>query len=204
VRICHDRNLNLLGDDVTETEIMRRYDISRSETNRLLEKLAAVGVVERKLGYGWRFLDSLKDSQARLEAYRFRLLIEPQGMLQPSFVLPADWAAEIRERHHKIMKSEWHAGSSVAFFEMNAAFHLGLAAASGNRYILDAVNRQNHLRRLLNYDWHHGRSRVETVCREHLEMLDRLEAGDNQIASLLMYRHIEKTLDLRPPFASSK
>jgi DNA-binding GntR family transcriptional regulator len=29
-------------------------------------------------------------------------------------------------------------------------------------------------------------------CEQHLEILDRLKAGDNEIASVLMRRHIEQ------------
>ena len=41
----------------------------------------------------------------------------------------------------------WSDTASIALYEMNAAFHEGLAAASGNRYLLVAVQQQNRLRR---------------------------------------------------------
>src|SRR5690606_3157745 len=107
----------------TETEIMRRYDISRNEAGRLLERLADLGVVERKLGYGWRFVDTLKDLAARRESFQFRLAIEPAGILMPSFQLDPAWAEEMRERHRVFAEREWHNSHSVAFFDMNAAFH---------------------------------------------------------------------------------
>jgi DNA-binding GntR family transcriptional regulator len=197
VRISHDRNAGNLGDEINETEIMRLYDLSRSEANRILERLANYSVIERKLGYGWRFLEGIKDSQARAESYAFRLVVEPQMLLQPHFELSPQWVAEMRERHASFSEGRWQTSESVRLFEMNAAFHEGLAAASNNRYFLDTVRRQNHLRRLLNYDWAYGFERVLTVCREHMEILDRLEENDNEIASLLLYRHIENTSELR-------
>lgn len=197
VRISHDRLKKVLGDDVNETEIMRLYGISRAEATRVLERLASYSVVERKLGYGWRFLEGINDPQARAESYRFRLVVEPQMLLQPGFRLSPGWAEEMRERHASFREEEWHQSESVRLFEMNAEFHLGLAAASGNRYFHDTVLRQNHLRRLLNYDWVFGFERVRSVCRDHMEILDRLEEGDNQLASLLLYRHLEKTMELR-------
>ena len=93
----------------------------------------------------------------------------------------------------------WTDASSIAFFEMNAAFHEGLAAGSGNRYFVAAIQRQNRLRRLSNYDWKHGRERVEVNCREHLEMLARLDAGDYELAALLMQRHLAVASRLRAP-----
>ncbi len=197
VRISHDRVKKVLGDDVNETEIMRHYGISRAEATRLLERLASYSVVERKLGYGWRFLEGINDSQARSESYRFRLVVEPQMLLQPGYELSPPWVEEMREKHASFTEQKWQQSESIRLFEMNAAFHEGLAVASGNRYFVDTVRRQNHLRRLLNYDWAYGYERVRTVCREHMEILDRLEDQDYDVASLLLYRHIEKTMELR-------
>ncbi|WP_157017160.1 GntR family transcriptional regulator [Mesorhizobium xinjiangense] len=199
-QISQDRNLQRLPDDVTETQIMRRYDLSRIEANRILERLSALGVLERKLGYGWRFLDSLQDLKARAEAYAFRIVVEPAALLQPGFALPKPWAVNMRRRHEHVLASEWSYGSSIGFFEMNAEFHAGLAEASGNRYFADVVRRQNQLRRLINYQWRHGRERVETNCREHLEILKKLEDGDNEMAALLLRQHIMNASNLPTPF----
>lgn len=199
-QIAHDRNLGNLADEVTETELMRRYNISRNEANRLLERLANLGVVERKLGYGWRFLDSLRDAEARRESYLFRAEVEPAGLRMPGFRLDPAWMQEMRDRHRRFSEMEWQDSQSVAFFDMNAAFHEGLAEASGNRYILDAIQRQNQLRRLLNYDWIYGSDRVQLVCREHGAILDNIERGDREMAALLMRRHIEHSIALRADF----
>jgi DNA-binding GntR family transcriptional regulator len=75
---------------------------------------------------------------------------------------------------------------------MNAGFHEGLARASGNRFIHLAIAQQNRVRRFSNYHWTLGEERVEANCRQHLEILDRLEAGENDVASLLLRRHIEQ------------
>ena len=79
---------------------------------------------------------------------------------------------------------------SIALFDMNAEFHEGICAASGNRYLQDAARRQNQLRLLSNYDWFYGEERVAITCTEHLQILQWLEAGDNQVAAALMRRHL--------------
>ncbi|MCA0920875.1 GntR family transcriptional regulator [Pseudooceanicola nanhaiensis] len=193
VRISHDRHRDILGQEITETEIMRRYEISRNEANRILERLAAYGVLERKLGYGWRFLDGIRDAQARRESYDFRMVIEPQMLLCPAFQLTPEWIAETRAQHRAFLESDWKQRDSIRLFEMDAAFHEGLALASGNRYFVDAVRRQNHMRRLLIYDRSDGFHGVARAVGEHLEVLDLLEREDNQIASILLYRHLERT-----------
>jgi DNA-binding GntR family transcriptional regulator len=36
-------------------------------------------------------------------------------------------------------------------------------------------------------------------CREHLAILDRLAEGDRELAALLLRRHIESAMQVRPP-----
>jgi DNA-binding GntR family transcriptional regulator len=197
VALAHDRESGGLADEVSEQEVMRRYGLARPEAQRLLARLADLDMIERKPGYGWRFLQPARDPAVHDERYRFRLLIEPMGLLEPGFRLDPDWIAEMRERHRETLSRPWRDSAAIGFFEMNASFHEGLAAASGNRFIHSAIRRQNQLRRLSNYDWIFGFERVEVNCREHLEMLDYLEAGDREVASALMRRHLQRASALR-------
>ena len=98
----------------------------------------------------------------------------------------------------------WSDTASIALYEMNAAFHEGLAAASGNRYFLVGVQQQNRLRRFGNYDWTFGHERVIVNCREHLAILDQLEAGQNEAAAALLRRHLEGAQKLKRSAVPSK
>ena len=204
VRLAHERENGLLPDEVSELEVMRRYELGRPEAQKLLARLADLDMVERKPGYGWRFLHEPRDQRLREESYRFRLIIEPMAMLEPGFHLDPGWIAEMRARHAETLRQPWRESSSVAFYEMNADFHEGLAAATGNRYFHSAVRRQNQLRRLSNYDWDHGFERVQVNCTEHLGMLDHLDAGENEVASALMRSHLLRASKLRPPAKPGK
>ena len=62
-------------------------------------------------------------------------------------------AARMRAAHEGFLGRAWRGTDSVAFFETNAAFHLGLAQASGNRFLVQAVEQQNQLRLFYNYDY---------------------------------------------------
>lgn len=190
LRISHDRQSKRLDDYVSEKDLMERYGLGRPVVRHALERLADLGVVERKLGYGWRFLADVWDFAARQESYRFRMVIEPAAIREPGFMLPPGWFEDMKAQHEAFLRAPWTEGSSIAFFEMNAAFHEGVAAASGNRFFVAAIQRQNRLRRLANYDWTHGRERVEVNCGEHLAMLAHMQAGDTELAALLMQRHL--------------
>jgi DNA-binding GntR family transcriptional regulator len=197
LRICRERQRGALPDDVSEKTLMDAYGIGRPAIKLALDRLAELGVVERRLGYGWRFLADVWDAQARRESYRFRMVIEPAAIREPGFALPDDWYREMKRQHQAALEGPWSEASSIAFFEMNAAFHEGIAAASGNRFFVAAIQRQNRLRRLSNYDWKHGRERVEVNCREHLELLERMKAGDTELAALLMQRHLAVASQLK-------
>ncbi|KRE17508.1 GntR family transcriptional regulator [Bosea sp. Root381] len=197
VRLAHDRETGVLADEFSEQEVMRRYALSRPQAQQLLRRLAEFEMVERKPGYGWRFVAPPRDPGAHDERYRFRLLIEPMSFLEPGFALAGHWIETMRRDHRDTLSRPWRQGSAIGFFEMNAAFHEGIAAASGNRFILSAVRRLNQSRRLSNYDWVFGFERVEVNCREHLEMLDAVEKGDAVRASDLMRSHLQRASELR-------
>lgn len=200
VLIARDRSEGHLAEHISETELMRRYEFGRQTVRRALDRLLDLDVVARRAGYGWRFSSAPWDVAARQESYRFRIVVETAAILEPGFALAGGWADDMEMRHEAALRQPWGPASSVAFFEMNAAFHAGLAAASGNRYVLSAVERQNRLRRLSNYHWARGFERVETNCREHLEILARLRAGEVEVAAVLMRRHLEHASRLRPSF----
>ncbi len=191
VAIARARNAGQLPGDISEADLMRRFEVTRPTLLRILNRLAEIGMVERKSGHGWLFAPSAYDEAAQRESYRFRALIEPAALREPGFALPADWIPAMRKRHHEMLARAWHDGTAVELFEMNAQFHEGLAAASGNRYFLTAVQQQNRLRRFVNYDWGLGVQRMVVSCREHLEMLDRIADGDREVAAALMTRHLD-------------
>ncbi|WP_044589129.1 GntR family transcriptional regulator [Bradyrhizobium sp. LTSPM299] len=197
VAIARDRRSGRLPIDVSERDLMQRYDATRPVVQRVLAKLAEVAAVQRKPGHGWRFQPIIADAQARAESYRYRILIEPAGLLEPGFQLDPGWAAEMRQRHEETLREPWKETASIALYEMNAAFHEGLAAASGNRFLLVAVQQQNRLRRFANYDWVFGYERVVVNCREHLAILDRLDAGEHEVAAQLLRGHLERAAMLK-------
>lgn len=190
IAIARLRREGALAEQFAELELMRLTGRERTPVRQALIKLEGLGVIERRQGYGWQFFDPVRDARAREESYNFRQLIECAAILSPEFSLSTEWIRSMRARHEAIMTAPWTDTSSVTLFEMNAEFHLGISAASGNRYIEEAMHRQNQLRRLSNYNWQHGSARVAVTCREHLEILDRLERGENEVAAALMRKHL--------------
>lgn len=199
IEIARLRRCGNLANEVSTREMVRITGRSLATVQRALSRLEELKSIERKPGYGWVFINSADDSRTRDESSRFRQMVEPLALLEEGFRLDSAWADDMRVRHEDFMCQEWsHHTSPVRFFEMNAAFHEGLAAASGNRFVLDAIRRQNQVRRLFNYDWLYGFERVLVNSREHLAILDCLLASDMELASVLMRRHLQDARKVVP------
>jgi DNA-binding GntR family transcriptional regulator len=190
VAIARARNTGKLPVEVAQQEVVRLFDVKLPTVLRVLRQMSDLGLVERKPGNGWSFVASIDSSRTRSESYAFRRAIEPAMLLQPTFQLDREWARHSRERHLAFRHKPWRDVLAVKFYEMNSDFHEQLARFSGNRYMLNAVQRQIQLRSFMNYQWVYGVERVQASIDEHLSILSALEAGRHHDASVLMEGHL--------------
>lgn len=193
VAIAEARNTGRLAADCTQQELVRLFNAKLPTVGRVMRHLSQLGLVGRKRGHGWSFVASINSAGAQAESYAFRQILEPAGLVQPGFELDRQWARACRACHLAFRHKAWRRTLAVAFFEMNADFHEQLARCSGNRYLLNAMQRQNQVRSFLNYQWTYGVERVQASIDEHLEILDALEAGQNRRAAELMRAHIDRS-----------
>ncbi len=194
--IARSRQDGELPDSTTEADLMRRFGATRADVASALRYLAGLGVVERKPGFGWRFVASADTAADKQAAYRFRLLIEPAALLEPEWCADPSWIVRMRAEHQRYLKRRWRPADAIDFFEMNAAFHLGLVGFSCNRFLIQAVAQQNALRRLRNYSWRLGEDRVRVSCADHLAILDAVASGDMAMAAERMRQHLAETAAL--------
>ena len=190
ITVAQARNTGKLPVEVAQQEIVRMFDVKLPTVLRVLRQMSELGLVERKPGNGWSFTPSIDSSRTRSESYAFRRAIEPAVLLQPTFQLDREWAKESRARHLEFRRKPWRDTLAVKFYEVNSDFHEQLARCSGNRYMLNAVQRQIQLRTFMNYQWVYGVERVHASIDEHLAILTALEANRNQDAAVLMEGHL--------------
>lgn len=198
VRVAADYVASRLPEQFSEADMMRQYGVNRGLLLRVLRRMSNERVIERNPGYGWRFAPLLRSMESHDESYRFRMVVEPAALLEPTFVLDTGWVSRCRQDHERILATPPAKLSVVAFFEVNAAFHEGLAACSGNHFFHQAVQLQNQLRRFLSYSWTYGQDRIAASCHEHLAILDALEKEDREWAAALMRRHLDLAGQLKP------
>ncbi|MFY3705762.1 GntR family transcriptional regulator [Achromobacter dolens] len=193
-RLIADRATRVLPDQFTERELLQRYPAPRSVLAKALLQLSADGLLEKRKGHGWQFAPSLENREALDESYRFRMTIECAGLLEPTFRLDRNALERMRAAHEALIQRDDAGISAAEFFGLNAAFHEMLARCSGNRYILQAVQQQNQLRRLEEHAAFHREARFVDSSNEHLRIIAALEAGDQEKASQLLREHLSTSL----------
>lgn len=193
IAIARARNNGTLPRHCAQQEMVRLFDAKLTTLVRVLRELAELGMVERKPGNGWTFTSSIDSERAQQDSYAFRRIIEPAGLLEPTFELDVEWLERARARHLQFRKRQWRDTLAIEFYEMNSDFHEQLARCSGNRFLLSTVQRQNQLRTFLNYHWVHGVERVIESIEEHLGIIDALAERRNDRAHRLMLDHLESS-----------
>jgi DNA-binding GntR family transcriptional regulator len=198
MRVANDRLGGTLPDVVSESELMRRYDLRRPDLLRLLDRIAAEGWVERLPGYGWRFAQTLSSPDAYVQTVRFRMMIEPPGILEPGFHLPREAVARLREQQERVINGGLKTFTPAEIFRFGCEFHETIANASGNPFLVDALRRINSIRRLFAY----GKVIPEhdVIARqagEHIELLNLITQGRREEASRYMAWHLTDALGTR-------
>jgi DNA-binding GntR family transcriptional regulator len=199
-KMAADRVAGSLPDQVSEADLMRRYNVARGQLARVLNGLVQDNVIERRSGNGWRFLPALDATQLHEDSYRFRLLIEPACILEPTFRVDKARAQRLRQTHVALLADGIEKLSSSKFFELNAEFHEFVASCSHNRFLEQAVVNQNRLRRFFSYISLPAVERMRVSCSEHVAILDRLLAGEREHAATLLWRHLLGSSRVRPRF----
>ena len=195
-RLLVDRGRGALGDTVSEAELMARYDAPRSLLAKVLLRLNREGLIERRKGHGWQFQPTLDTPEAVAESYRFRLVVECAALLEPGFKADPAELERVREEHKRFMEAKPAARTAAEFFAMNLRFHEMLAEFSGNRFLLQAIQQMNRLRKFQEFASFASDSRgLAQSCREHLAILDALADGDREWAAALMRKHLSSAIE---------
>lgn len=195
-QLVHDRIAGILPESFTQTEISQRYDVDRGVLTRTLVKLSEDGLIARNAGHGWRFLQTLNSDIALPNSYGFRLMIEPMALLTPNLHVDRQMLKRLRARHLRLITHpDITQVPAKEIFETDAAFHELLAEASGNLFVLQAIQQQNRLRRLLEFGSYHNKRRVKEWCEEHVAIIDALRENKQEQAAELMRKHLQYAFD---------
>jgi DNA-binding GntR family transcriptional regulator len=187
-RIVDDMAMGTLSGALTESALMRRYAVDRGGLGAVLRRLNREGLVAPSLGRGWVFiafnLDILR------EGYQLRALVEPGYIRDPALRIDAARLDGLRRDHEAMLAKLSPRTPFEDTFALDARFHETLAEFTGNRFFIELIRTQSNIRRLSEYL---GRTRLENVrrsFRDHLEIIEALQAGERDWAAAVMQRHL--------------
>ncbi len=190
--------------DVTELFVKDKYNLTKAETQDMLSRAAREGWAEPKPGYGWRLRSVAKTPETFEHIYRFRAVIEPAALLEPSFVFDRAIHDTLKRAQQKMLDGDARRLSPEALVQAGAQFHVELIKMSGNMMFFQALERANQLRRLLEYRTNVNRQRFEIQCADHLHILDLVQQGENLEAAHFMKKHLSGALAAKSPLVFAR
>lgn len=195
-QIGEDRLSGLLADRVTESELLRRYALTRTQLTRLLRRMMQEGWVERLPGKGWSFLPALNTEDGYVQMYQFRAVVEPAALLFPGYALSIELSSKLRRQQTALVGAKAGRYSRAELFQFGAYFHEAVVSGAHNDLMTEAIRRANQLRRLMDYRYRAqvNPTRLIDECGEHLRLLDLIDQGQLHQAAEFLREHLESAL----------
>jgi DNA-binding GntR family transcriptional regulator len=188
--IADDRLAGQLGGEITEVDLMQRYDTSRQRIQRVLHRMAREGMIERKPGRGWMFQYVLNTPEAYRDSYRFRMIIEPAALLEPGYAVDLAELDKCYREQTELLSGGIEKWARSELFRPGVHLHETVIAGAHNHLLLDALKKVNQLRRLVEYRARLDREHMVRQCTEHLELIDLLRRGERMEASQFLREHL--------------
>ncbi|MDJ1007322.1 MAG: GntR family transcriptional regulator [Paracoccaceae bacterium] len=173
------------GDRLTETDLARRFGISRTPIREAIRRLETDGLVTHipRVGAAIRRLDHAEIS----ELYDMRTVLEGTAA---RFAARAASDVELDELA-AIHRAMGRAEGAAALYETNRQFHAALLDAARNRFLIKAVEAIHTTFLILGTSTMEDTERARAALNEHAVLLEALRARDGEAAEAAMRRHIE-------------
>jgi DNA-binding GntR family transcriptional regulator len=178
------------GEKISEPELARTYGISRGPLREAIRRLEGLRLVESRPNVGARVVQlSVKEL---LEIYRVREALEGMACRLAAINMSDDEIKALRtllDQHQAGIEQQ----EGQAYFqkEGDLDFHYRIVMGSGNSKLQELLAADlYHLVRMYRYQFSLSSSRPTMALREHHQILDAIESRDEELAELLMRRHI--------------
>jgi DNA-binding GntR family transcriptional regulator len=190
LRMANDRISGELADEVTEADLMARYQLQRLQVQRILNRMARESLIDRKPGRGWMFRPLMSNAESHRESYRFRMIIEPAALLEPGYQTDLQALETCRREQLDLLDGGIERATAAELYRAGVHFHETLVAGAHNRFLLDSLRNINQMRRIVEYGARLDRSRLHRQCEEHLVLIDLLTRGERMEASHFLRQHL--------------
>ena len=192
LRLADDHTEGRLPERASENELIRRYGSSRGMIMRVLQRAAGEGWTERLPGRGWAFIPLLTSELTYEQICRYRIVVEPAAMLEPTFVLDRPALEACRREQVAMFDGAGRDLSPVELFESGSRFHQTVLACSRNPFFINGLTQANRVRRLIEYRKTMGSVNWRNRCMHHVRIAELLLDEAREEAASLMRTHLEQ------------
>ena len=179
-----------MGTKISEPELARHYDISRSTLRDALSRLEGCGLLERKANVGYRVVTLSTDKL--LELFRVRESLEGMACYLAAQNMTKEQIAELRALLHEHEKHE-ALQQGEAYFQKagDLDFHFKIVFGSANQLLIRLLCEElYYLVRMYRYQFGMASPRAKKAFHEHHNIIQAIEDKDGELAEILMRRHI--------------
>ncbi len=178
------------GSKITEPGLARTYGISRGPLREAMRRLEMHRLIEREPHVGARVVKlSMREL---LELFDLREALESMAARLAARHMTADEVRALREvlnTHER--QSDMQQGEAYFQREGDLDFHYLIAHGSHNRMLVRMLcDDLYYLVRLYRTQFSAKGARPQRAFVEHHRIVDAIEAGDEELAEMLMRRHI--------------
>jgi DNA-binding GntR family transcriptional regulator len=159
---------------------------------RALQRAAGEGWTERLPGRGWGFIPLLTSELTYEQICRYRIVVEPAAMLEPTFVLDRSAIEACYAEQIALFKTAGSGLSPVEVFESGSRFHQVVLDCSRNPFFINGLAQVNKVRRLVEYRKTLASRNWLERCQEHARIAELLLSDAREEASVLMRKHLDE------------
>ncbi|PKA42693.1 GntR family transcriptional regulator (plasmid) [Rhizobium sullae] len=175
------------GTWLKQIDLERRYECTRPEVRRALDRLAQKRLVEHVPNRGYHVYEP--DGRRAREVSEIRIIVET-GVADR---IISNASAESIARLQMLAKAFDDMilfGTMLELYEANLAFHRELLALSGNQELVDLVTEIRQRTSSAPVSQWRTRARIEQSGNEHHLMIEAIKNGDVEELKNLTRKHI--------------
>jgi DNA-binding GntR family transcriptional regulator len=186
------------GTPLRETALAEIFGVSRERARKLLQRLGTNRLIELVPNRG-AFVATPSLEQAR-SIYEARRILETGIVTHLAPGLPSDELAKL-ETHIASETAALQAGDRAESVRLSAAFHMLLAEATGNTFIVQQMQELVSRTAML-VAVYEAASTTQCACDEHKDIFTSLLKGDGAGAAKAMRSHLSLIETRLRPVAS--
>jgi len=178
------------GSKISEPELAKKYQISRSTLREALNRLEKCQLIERKANVGARVVECT--IQGLLELYLVREALEGMACRQAAENMTDEEIVDMQQMLAQHAQSQ-DLQDGIAYYQEQGDldFHYKVILGSHNNQLINLICGQlYHLVRMYRCQFGMNSPRASKAFSEHARIIEAISDRDGELAEMLMRRHI--------------